>query len=226
MTVVEARTLNTIKAEFLEECETFKPRALEFFRDQGNRLMEIKERLPHGEFEGWCDMHLPVKARQRQKWMAIAKAYSSAHLPAVSINQALGYEDLEANSTARDLPPEKVQRRVKASGQRASRKVKQQKVDQEQRRRLKEEAELANQLLEEQQAETAAVKAMAGDVPMDDALAEKDAIIDNLKATNEKLRQDLATVRKRADDAEVEAAWWKAQADALQRARDEELGQA
>ncbi len=50
--------------------------------------------MPHGQFESWCDENLPVKARQRQKWMARAKAYCNAPLPDTTIDEALGYKQL------------------------------------------------------------------------------------------------------------------------------------
>lgn len=59
---------------------------------QGEILLELKRRIPHGEFEQWCDRHLPVKDRQRQKYMQLAKAHSRAGLAnQASINAALGY---------------------------------------------------------------------------------------------------------------------------------------
>ena len=86
--------------------------------EQGKRLLAIKAHpdMKHGQFEAWCDAHLVVKERQRQKYIALAKAHSSALLiPAdLTINQALGYDDAavkaqkdaEAEAEAKDARDE------------------------------------------------------------------------------------------------------------------------
>ena len=90
---MQNRGVDAIRAEFLGAYDTFREDSVRFAWEQGCRLLEIKDILPHGQFEGWCDMHLPVKARQRRKWMMLAKRYSSTVLPPLSINEALGYEE-------------------------------------------------------------------------------------------------------------------------------------
>ena len=84
--------LDELEAAFIEACDEFHKHAITWVWNQGVRLLGIKKVLPHGQFESWCDAHLPVKQPQRTKWMKLAKDYPNNDLPAdMTIDVALGY---------------------------------------------------------------------------------------------------------------------------------------
>lgn len=58
----------------------------------GGELLSVKEALPHGEFEAWCEGNLSIKKVQRARWMKLAKVYpTTLSIEAPSIDAALGY---------------------------------------------------------------------------------------------------------------------------------------
>lgn len=62
--------------------------------ESGLDLIELKERLPHGEFELECEKHCVLKERQRQDYMRVAKNQDrlpKARSSALSISAALQY---------------------------------------------------------------------------------------------------------------------------------------
>ena len=58
-------------------------------------VAKVDNNLPHGQFESWCDEHLPVESSQRRKWMILAKRYRAITFcpMIITIDEALGYKE-------------------------------------------------------------------------------------------------------------------------------------
>ena len=53
--------------------------AMPYYRAAGDKLLEAKTQLPHGEFVAWVKRHFNVQIRQAQTYMQLADAEKRVH---------------------------------------------------------------------------------------------------------------------------------------------------
>ena len=74
-TDIENRTTEQLTAEInvrYRQAESLAGMSLRMLADAGMRLIEVKNRIPHGEFEDWCAEHLEFSKSKAEKMMKLA----------------------------------------------------------------------------------------------------------------------------------------------------------
>ena len=72
---IENKTTEQLTAEVnvrYRQAETLASMSLQMLADAGMRLIEIKNRIPHGHFEDWCAEHLEFSKSKAEKMMKLA----------------------------------------------------------------------------------------------------------------------------------------------------------
>ena len=72
---IENKTTEQLTAEVnvrYRQAETLAGMSLKMLADAGMRLIEIKNRIPHGHFEDWCAEHLEFSKSKAEKMMKLA----------------------------------------------------------------------------------------------------------------------------------------------------------
>lgn len=72
---IENRSTEQLTAEInvrYRQAEALAGMSLQMLADAGTRLIEIKNRIPHGQFEEWCTEHLEFSKSKAEKMMQLA----------------------------------------------------------------------------------------------------------------------------------------------------------
>lgn len=80
-TIVPDRTPEIIATEIRMIEASVSRTMLQGAVEIGNRLQEIKETLPHGEWEAWCGQNLNYSKRKAENFMRIATEYGDENSP-------------------------------------------------------------------------------------------------------------------------------------------------
>ncbi len=76
---IENKTTEQLTAEVnvrYRQAEALAGMSLQMLADAGMRLIEIKNRIPHGQFEDWCAEHLEFSKSKAEKMMKLADRMS------------------------------------------------------------------------------------------------------------------------------------------------------
>jgi len=65
-----------IKEDLAQAREAVEKAGLPYYRAAGEKLLEAKEQLPHGEFKAWVDRNFTVKYRQASLYMKLVQKSS------------------------------------------------------------------------------------------------------------------------------------------------------
>ena len=73
---IENKSTEQLTAEVnvrYRQAESLAGMSLRMLADAGMRLTEIKSRIPHGQFEGWCAENLEFSKSKAEKMMKLAE---------------------------------------------------------------------------------------------------------------------------------------------------------
>jgi hypothetical protein len=104
--------LATDVKEYLARAESHKKEGAEYYRLVGERLLEAKGRLPHGEWGKWLKDNVPVGQRQAQKYMQLANASLTTHLDDQwrvilgNVDSAEDEPDIDEDEPAAEVDPQ------------------------------------------------------------------------------------------------------------------------
>lgn len=61
-----------IRGDFKQAREAAERASMPHFRDAGEKLLEVKKQLPHGQFTRWIEENIEVSRKQANVWMRLA----------------------------------------------------------------------------------------------------------------------------------------------------------
>ena len=87
---IESKSTEQLKAEantFYKQAEQLAGMSAMMLAETGRRLTEVKNRIPHGEFQKWCEENLEFSYRKAARTMQLAEKMDDERLlatPALS----------------------------------------------------------------------------------------------------------------------------------------------
>jgi hypothetical protein len=69
-----------IKEDLRQGDEAVKNAGMPYYRAAGEKMLEAKAQLPHGQFKLWIDRNFKIGVRQTQQYMALARATSDMEM--------------------------------------------------------------------------------------------------------------------------------------------------
>lgn len=171
----------------------------------GRRLIEVKERLEHGEYLKWLKEKVDFTERTAQRFVKVATVFSNttpvSHLGTRKLLALAGLDEEDRQEVMKENKVEDMTTRE------LERVVKEKK---EIKKQLEEEQELSNELQEEIKEKEKQIKVLQNEIeniqiPKKEVIEKevvKEVIPENLILEKQKLEEGLETLRKRAEKAE------------------------
>lgn len=171
----------------------------------GRRLIEVKERLEHGEYLKWLKEKVDFTERTAQRFVKVATVFSNttpvSHLGTRKLLALAGLDEEDRQEVMKKNKVEDMTTRE------LERVVKEKK---EIKKQLEEEQELSNELQEEIKEKEKQIKTLQNEieniqVPKKEVIEKevvKEVIPENLILEKQELEEELKTLRARAEKAE------------------------
>ena len=171
----------------------------------GRRLIEVKERLEHGEYLKWLKEKVDFTERTAQRFVKVATVFSNttpvSHLGTRKLLALAGLDEEDRQEVMKENKVEDMTTRE------LERVVKEKK---EIKKQLEEEQELSNELQEEIKEKEKQIKTLQNEieniqVPKKEVIEKeviKEVIPENLILEKQELEEELKTLRARAEKAE------------------------
>ena len=171
----------------------------------GRRLIEVKERLEHGEYLKWLKEKVDFTERTAQRFVKVATVFSNttpvSHLGTRKLLALAGLDEEDRQEVIKENKVEDMTTRE------LERVVKEKK---EIKKQLEEEQELSNELQEEIKEKEKQIKTLQNEieniqVPKKEVIEKevvKEVIPENLILEKQELEEELKTLRARAEKAE------------------------
>lgn len=171
----------------------------------GRRLIEVKERLEHGEYLKWLKEKVDFTERTAQRFVKVATVFSNttpvSHLGTRKLLALAGLDEEDRQEVMKENKVEDMTTRE------LERVVKEKK---EIKKQLEEEQELSNELQEEIKEKEKQIKVLQHEIeniqiPKKEVIEKevvKEVIPENLILEKQELEEELETLRKRAEKAE------------------------
>lgn len=171
----------------------------------GRRLIEVKERLEHGEYLKWLKEKVDFTERTAQRFVKVATVFSNttpvSHLGTRKLLALAGLDEEDRQEVMKKNKVEDMTTRE------LERVVKEKK---EIKKQLEEEQELSNELQEEIKEKEKQIKTLQNEieniqVPKKEVIERevvKEVIPENLILEKQELEEELKTLRARAEKAE------------------------
>ena len=171
----------------------------------GRRLIEVKERLEHGEYLKWLKEKVDFTERTAQRFVKVATVFSNttpvSHLGTRKLLALAGLDEEDRQEVIKENKVEDMTTRE------LERVVKEKK---EIKKQLEEEQELSNELQEEIKEKEKQIKTLQNEieniqVPKKEVIEKevvKEVIPENLILEKQELEEELKTLRARTEKAE------------------------
>lgn len=171
----------------------------------GRRLIEVKERLEHGEYLKWLKEKVDFTERTAQRFVKVATVFSNttpvSHLGTRKLLALAGLDEEDRQEVMKENKVEDMTTRE------LERVVKEKK---EIKKQLEEEQELSNDLQEEIKEKEKQIKTLQNEIeniqiPKKEIIEKevvKEVIPENLILEKQELEEELKTLRARAEKAE------------------------
>jgi hypothetical protein len=171
----------------------------------GRRLIEVKERLEHGEYLKWLKEKVDFTERTAQRFVKVATVFSNttpvSHLGTRKLLALAGLDEEDRQEVMKENKVEDMTTRE------LERVVKEKK---EIKKQLEEEQELSNELQEEIKEKEKQIKTLQNEIeniqiPKKEIIEKevvKEVIPENLILEKQELEEELKTLRARAEKAE------------------------
>lgn len=171
----------------------------------GRRLIEVKERLEHGEYLKWLKEKVDFTERTAQRFVKVATVFSNttpvSHLGTRKLLALAGLDEEDRQEVMKENKVEDMTTRE------LERVVKEKK---EIKKQLEEEQELSNELQEEIKEKEKQIKTLQNEIeniqiPKKEIIEKevvKEVIPENLILEKQELEEKLKTLRARAEKAE------------------------
>lgn len=88
-----ARPLKKLIPLIQRDLDAAEKAGMEYFRAAGEKLLEAKSQIPHGQFQDWVKRNLKVSARQARKYMALAEATAGQNGTAIPFFSLRDFHD-------------------------------------------------------------------------------------------------------------------------------------
>lgn len=79
--------------ELAKKLTATRERLIEYVISIGEKLQEIKNISPHGEYDKWCKVHLGIKKTRRADYMRLAEAFRNGNIDRVLGKTKIGDYD-------------------------------------------------------------------------------------------------------------------------------------
>lgn len=171
----------------------------------GRRLIEVKEKLEHGEYLKWLKEKVDFTERTAQRFVKVATVFSNttpvSHLETRKLLALAGLDEEDRQEVMKENKVEDMTTRE------LERVVKEKK---EIKKQLEEEQELSNELQEEIKEKEKQIKTLQNEIeniqiPKKEIIEKevvKEVIPENLILEKQELEEELKTLRARAEKAE------------------------
>lgn len=171
----------------------------------GRRLIEVKEKLEHGEYLKWLKEKVDFTERTAQRFVKVATVFSNttpvSHLGTRKLLALAGLDEEDRQEVMKENKVEDMTTRE------LERVVKEKK---EIKKQLEEEQELSNELQEEIKEKEKQIKTLQNEIeniqiPKKEIIEKevvKEVIPENLILEKQELEEELKTLRARAEKAE------------------------
>lgn len=171
----------------------------------GRRLIEVKERLEHGEYLKWLKEKVDFTERTAQRFVKVATVFSNttpvSHLGTRKLLALAGLDEEDRQEVMKENKVEDMTTRELERVVKEKKKIKKQ---------LEEEQELSNELQEEIKEKEKQIKTLQNEIeniqiPKKEIIEKevvKEVIPENLILEKQELEEELKTLRKRAEKAE------------------------
>ncbi len=171
----------------------------------GRRLIEVKERLEHGEYLKWLKEKVDFTERTAQRFVKVATVFSNttpvSHLGTRKLLALAGLDEEDRQEVMRENKVEDMTTRELEKVVKEKKEIKKQ---------LEEEQELSNELQEEIKEKEKQIKTLQNEIeniqiPKKEIIEKevvKEVIPENLILEKQELEDELKTLRARAEKAE------------------------